>query len=528
MKKLFGAIDPWIEPGPPLGRRIANEGFIHALLRYADFDEFHFFLPTHFPLQTLRQSLNDERVKYFSTLDLAQRLAADAYHCFHCSDLTRAPYLQPVRNHYSKTLFPITCVTHSMHDPGYFLHTLAHCWDGATSRDCIVCSSRAAQKAFNGYHNVVQKHGIAGPFHAYYPYTRIIPFGTDTERFTPAPNSKAAAREQLNIPPDASVILAFGRISPYSKADLIPVVRALNQATLPERTIFIVAGQGSGDDAYADILRARAKNIQLKILSTSDEQQKIALYHASDLFLAPSDNPQETFGMTLVEAMASGLWTIASAYSGYQDVIAEGITGNLIPTSGAVMPFPDLEPLLQSDELTLLVAQSTSVNVDKLSEAVSSFFINAGQRPDHLESCLDRAESAFSWEVVIREYLLLWSELNRKPFDEKTSPGRPFVAPIDSVAQSMCSQKDALADHATIRITALGLSMLQGTEKPVFYHGLESLVDDTVFSRLLSIAKHGERMENVKVRLKEELNLSELHVAWLVLWAIKHGIIETA
>ena len=64
----------------------------------------------------------------------------------------------------------------------------------------------------------------------------------------------------------------------------------------------------------------------------SEEVKRQALV-ASDLAISLVDNPQETFGLAVAEAMAAGLPIVAANWSGYRDLVRDGIDGYLIPSS---------------------------------------------------------------------------------------------------------------------------------------------------------------------------------------------------
>ena len=53
---------------------------------------------------------------------------------------------------------------------------------------------------------------------------------------------------------------------------------------------------------------------------------------SGDVFLSLPDNIQETFGLVVVEAMASGLPVLGSDWDGYRDLVVHGETGFLVPT----------------------------------------------------------------------------------------------------------------------------------------------------------------------------------------------------
>ena len=47
------------------------------------------------------------------------------------------------------------------------------------------------------------------------------------------------------------------------------------------------------------------------------------------------DNPQETFGLAVAEAMAAGVPLVVSDWNGYRDLVRDGIDGFRVPTSWA-------------------------------------------------------------------------------------------------------------------------------------------------------------------------------------------------
>ena len=66
----------------------------------------------------------------------------------------------------------------------------------------------------------------------------------------------------------------------------------------------------SAIDAAYDQLIQRFPNLNLKRLggltAASEDEKKLALA-AADIFCSPADNLQETFGLSVLEAMASSL-----------------------------------------------------------------------------------------------------------------------------------------------------------------------------------------------------------------------------
>ena len=98
--------------------------------------------------------------------------------------------------------------------------------------------------------------------------------------------------------------------------------------------------------AAYDQLFQRFPRLKLRRLggltAASEERKKLALA-AADLFCSPADNLQETFGLSVLEAMASSLPVVASDWNGYRDLVEHGSTGWLVPCRDLlqVQPQPD-------------------------------------------------------------------------------------------------------------------------------------------------------------------------------------------
>ena len=59
---------------------------------------------------------------------------------------------------------------------------------------------------------------------------------------------------------------------------------------------------------------------------------RFSIWSVADMFISFSDNIQESFGLTPVEAMAAGLPSVVSDWDGYRDTVRDGLDGFSIPT----------------------------------------------------------------------------------------------------------------------------------------------------------------------------------------------------
>src|SRR5262249_14272153 len=108
---------------------------------------------------------------------------------------------------------------------------------------------------------------------------------------------------------------------------------------------------------------------------------KHLLYSGADIFVSPSDNIQETYGLTVAEAMAYGLPCVVSDWDGYRDLVKDAENGFLIPS---VFP-PNMETLRLCDATTSLteedsLAQSTVIDLTGLSDRLEKLAFDQALR----------------------------------------------------------------------------------------------------------------------------------------------------
>lgn len=124
------------------------------------------------------------------------------------------------------------------------------------------------------------------------------------------------ATDRFSIAPRlGTYYLAGGRLVPYKRFDLI--VDAFNRLGRPLK-IF-------GTGPALESLRARAKS-NIEFLGRVDDREMNHLYGQAIAFINPQE---EDFGMTAVEAMATGRPVIAYARGGALETVKPGVSGML-------------------------------------------------------------------------------------------------------------------------------------------------------------------------------------------------------
>ncbi|MFD2236246.1 glycosyltransferase family 4 protein [Aureimonas populi] len=164
----------------------------------------------------------------------------------------------------------------------------------------------------------------------------VILHGIDTQRFHPAPD-KAAAKAALGLPAEQKIVGCFGRVRRQKGTDLF--VDAMI-ALLPARPGWtaIVAGRATGPhESFEAGLRRRVAEAGLaeRILFVGEHTNIPPWYRALDLFVAPQR--WEGFGLTPLEAMASGVPVVAADVGAFSEIIVTGSgeTGIIVPAGQA-------------------------------------------------------------------------------------------------------------------------------------------------------------------------------------------------
>ncbi len=152
-----------------------------------------------------------------------------------------------------------------------------------------------------------------------------VPFGVDTERFTPAP--KTGVPTALFVGGlDTQHYFKGVKVLIEAFADLIPV--------LPNIRLLLV-GRGGLEGYYQDLINKKGIADKVIIMNDVSDEQLVSLYREATVAVLPSINKGEAFGLVLLEAMASGTAVIASNLPGVRSVFRNGEHGCLVKPGDA-------------------------------------------------------------------------------------------------------------------------------------------------------------------------------------------------
>ena len=155
--------------------------------------------------------------------------------------------------------------------------------------------------------------------HEGYQNVLVVSRGVDTELFHPAKRD-AELRASWNADEDTPVVMLVSRIAP--EKNLQVVIQAFEQMRKINPLLRLVM---VGDGPARAALEKQHPHVIFAGMRTGEE---LAAHYASgDIFLYPSLT--ETYGNVTVEAMASGLATLAYDYAAAQQHIKQDVNGLL-------------------------------------------------------------------------------------------------------------------------------------------------------------------------------------------------------
>lgn len=200
-----------------------------------------------------------------------------------------------------------------------------------------ICPSVAASKS-------CQEMGIRN--------VQTVPFfGTDISTYNPnRRDSKWLEPWLSDREKDNKVFIFLGRLGFEKRVDLLIEAFAKLQRKQPNISLLIV---GDGPDNVVSQLKRLAQQVEnIHFTGFMLGETKANLLASCDVFCSPS--PYETFGLTVVEAMASGIPVVTVNSGGVSDYIVDGVNGYLVPPDDVEALANCLEKVLASDNTAII------------------------------------------------------------------------------------------------------------------------------------------------------------------------------
>ncbi len=200
---------------------------------------------------------------------------------------------------------------------------------------------------------------------------------------------------EYDLPADTKVLLYAGRISPEKNVGLLPKMMHKLANDPAKNFKLVVAGSGPGMDALAAECEKLAPGAVKMLGQVSDRERLADLFANCDAFVHP--NPREPFGITPLEAMASGLPVVA-------------------PNAGGILSYAHDKNAWLADP-----------NEEAFAAAVCELFSDDADRKMRIESALNTS-AKYTWEASTDAIFALYDKMyaqfneNVELFDYKASP----------------------------------------------------------------------------------------------------------
>jgi glycosyltransferase involved in cell wall biosynthesis len=149
--------------------------------------------------------------------------------------------------------------------------------------------------------------------------------GVDAQRFRPMTRA-TDWRAARGVPTDGFVLMSLGRL--VGLKGLRVIIDALAQ--LPPRAHFVIVGDGPEAPRLKERAAQSGVAARVHFEGRVDRDRLPAMICEADLLVQPSIGA-ESFGISVVEAMACGLPVLASDLGGLKEIVIDGRTGRLLP-----------------------------------------------------------------------------------------------------------------------------------------------------------------------------------------------------
>jgi hypothetical protein len=263
------------------------------------------------------------------------------------------------------------------------------------------------------------------------------------------------------------------------------------------------------------------------VINNFTDAQKSDLYGASDIYVSLSDNLQETFGISVIEAMAARLPCIVSDINGYRELIEHKINGFKIPTLWTDrLLLAELSDIMDFETMQLFLAQCMAIDTEELYSRLNELIHNENLRSVTGENAQKTVKQNYLWTHIIKKYEELWDSLYEQSVsypNEIPVKDNPFRN--DYLSLFNLYPAAVIADTDICAITEDGKEVLKTGKIPLTYSNIGSIITgETVIKILNYIAENPQSTGDI-VSL-DSLPVKQDEIRYSLLWMAKYSLIH--
>jgi glycosyltransferase involved in cell wall biosynthesis len=480
-----------------MGRQSAGHGFLRAAVRARGDRPIYGYVPRKAAARAFEGMVRDiDPAAPFEWIHTDQLDRLQQVGVLYLGDVTVAAHAR-LRQRAGLAAFSLCGVTHTTASHGAMDEITGLLREAVAPWDALVCTSQSVVETVRRVHAAEADYQrwrfgpqarVPDP-----PQLPVIPLGVHCDDFVFGDADRAAGRAALDLAPDEVMGLFVGRLVFHAKAHPYPMLRAFQAAA--ERTGRSVALVFSGwapnpdvESAFRAGASAFAPDVRVLFVDGRDPVLRRQVWAAADLFASPSDNIQETFGLTPLEAMAAGLPVVVSDYDGYRETVRDQVDGFRIrtwaPGRGAGQAFARAHETgaFTYDVYCWAAAASTAVDVPAFADAVCALVENPDLRQRMGEAGRRRAREVFDWSVVFRQYQALWGELNARRAAAREDPA--MAAWIAAAPRAAAAREDPFHVFGHYPTETIGLSTRLALAPGATRADLKAALDHPLFGAL--------------------------------------------
>ena len=376
--------------------------------------------------------------------------------------------------------------------------------------DAMICISQAALDFTTRLHDEMKAWWAAqtGATRFNTPQLPVIALGVDCPSFTPDAKLRETARTALQLQAHEVAFLFSGRLSFHAKANPAPMYQALEQAAQHASVVCIEAGVFPNDAIRTGFLAAQkalAPSVRFIWVDGQDQLRYRQAWQGADTFVSLSDNIQETFGLTPVEAMAAGLPVVVSDWNGYKDTVRDGVDGFRVPTilpPAGVGGDLAMRHALGLDTYDFYIGRAslaTVIEPTALAQACIALASQPELRARMGAAGLARATRDFDWPVILQRYAQLAGELTKIRLGAGPQAPEPWVQRADPFARFGHFSSQTLAGNARVLAQPSAqarLSDLRSLTMANYAFEASLLPPETIIALLSLLEKNGSQAVN--------------------------------